>query len=124
MKNSASIDYTHLFSVPTVAPNITAIYNTSSTSIYVKWNQPNTNDSTKILGYELLVYRNDSRSKPLLKMLVNCTYANITGLEVFTAYAIEVAAFNNVSRGPLSETAICTTDEEGKRSCQKHYEEK
>lgn len=97
------------FSVPFDAPNITATYNTSSTSIYVKWDRPNDN----INGYEIWVYRNDSRSKPVFRMLVNCTETNITGLEVFTAYAIQVASFSDKGRGPLSDPVISITDEEG-----------
>jgi netrin-G3 ligand len=100
---------------PSVGPVITAAYNTSTTSIVVTWDKiPSNFTASHVVGYEVLVYRNDSRIKPVYVMMVNCENVTIKELERYTAYVISVAGVTRGGKGVYSDPVICMTDEDRK----------
>lgn len=102
-------------------PVITDAYNTSTTSIVVKWEKiPSNLTGGIIVGYEVKVYRNDSRDKAVSTMMVNCENVTIKELGRYTPYVIVVAGASRGGRGPYSDPVVCFTDEDGKLTNLRH----
>ncbi|XP_031573116.1 uncharacterized protein LOC116307107 isoform X2 [Actinia tenebrosa] len=99
--------------VPVGKPVITDAYNTSTTSIVVKWDRiPSNLTRGIIVGYEVQIYRNDSRDKAVSTMMVDCENVTVKGLEKYTAYVITVAGTTKGGKGPYSDPVVCFTDED------------
>ena len=118
----------YLFLAPTSPPlNVTAL-NTSSTSIFVTWSPPPSDNIPGILlGYEVSytpsepeISHNSSTIRRV--MLCSCnTSIELTNLTVYEPYNITVAAFTSAGIGNDSEIRQIWTDEEGLFfSCQGH----
>lgn len=98
-----------------IKPVITDAYNTSTTSIVVKWDKiPSNRTQSLIVAYEVQIYRNDSRDKPVKRVMVNCENVTIKGLERYTPYVIMVAGATIGGKGPYSDPVVCFTDEDSK----------
>ena len=110
----------YLFLAPTSPPlNVTA-HNTSSTSIFVTWSPPPSDNIPGILlGYEVSytpsepeISHNSSTIRRV--MLCSCnTSIELTNLTVYEPYNITVAAFTSAGIGNESEIRQIWTDEEG-----------
>lgn len=95
-------------------PSIIKAYNTSSSSINVTWGwDPADNKSeNSISGYKL-TYRESNKTNETFHLLCALNFSmELTNLEVFTEYCIEIASFNNDSVGNRSHCLPVTTDEE------------
>ena len=72
--------------------------------------------------YEVHVVKNESADQGLdggeasrtVLVCVNATEANVTMLDLFTAYNIKVAFHNNIGAGNYSDSVECITDEGGR----------
>ena len=102
-------------SVPSHPPlNLTA-YNTSSTSFNVTWNEiPNEHKNGIILGYTIRY--GFSRTGFTNKTVLNGTtrHTELTGLEKYKLYSIQILGFTVKGYGNLSEPVIVRTAEDGK----------
>ena len=108
------ICYFHL-SVPGASPQNLTAYNTSTSSLYVRWQELVEDKRHGIMeGYELFFYemtKNDG-----LLSLDNRTFGlsvletNFTGLKAYTKYRIEVLGFNNFGDGPAAAIEVFTAE--------------
>lgn len=108
-----------LFStVPSLAPNISAGYNTSSTSIAIEWNEiPRTFIHGYLLGYQIS-YRqingklDGSQTAVIVDTPPHAGNKSFSGLYVYTKYCIRLAGRTRIGTGKWSECSNITTDEE------------
>ncbi|XP_048582741.1 uncharacterized protein LOC5513116 isoform X3 [Nematostella vectensis] len=99
--------------VPTAAPNITEGFNTSSTSIFLRWTTIPANQLPGILRGFLIQYSAKSlvnESGQVYQMSYCLLQFNITGLEKQEEYLFRVAAFTAAGKGPWSEPMAVLTD--------------
>ena len=91
-------------------------------SCWLNWTAiPDEDINGESVSYEVYVVKNESAyqsldGEPSITVLAcgNTTEANVTMLDVFTAYSIKVAFRNNIGAGNYSDTVECITGEGGK----------
>ncbi|RMX55337.1 hypothetical protein pdam_00019117, partial [Pocillopora damicornis] len=91
------------FSVPSAGPKITAVHNTSSTSIFIKW-KPIPKDKTRgiLLGYKLAFAEAGSQRPTFLTASSNATSAEAIDLEKFSIYVIVIQGYTRRGTGIAS----------------------
>ena len=105
----------HHNSAPGDSPESLTAYNTSTSSIYARWQEIVDDKQHGIMqGYKLFFYEVTKRRG--LQSLVNHTYdlavreANFTELKMYTKYRIEVLGFNNFGDGPVAAVELFTDE--------------
>ena len=101
---------------PDAAPNISNLFNTSSTSLLVTWlhDIPPEMHNGILIGYQVRWQGPGSSSSMLLGLHAN-SY-NITGLNKYTSYNISVAGRTNGGVGVERQKTVMT-DEDSKKIC-------
>ena len=107
-------------------PQNVTTYNTSSTSVAVRWNPvPLKHQLGIILGYRLLyrlaepepnvTHRRRRAVSPDGNENVDDQLVSyeVTGLQKFTNYCIEMLAYTRIGDGPLSDCSYVVSDEDG-----------
>ena len=97
-------------------PQEVELSNTSSTSILVEWQPPNSTVLYKVLGYRIFYKESNDTS---LNMFVKAVERNvleleITDLEHYTNYSVRVCAFSSAGNGVPTAAHHVITDEYGK----------
>ncbi|XP_048577863.1 uncharacterized protein LOC5514077 isoform X2 [Nematostella vectensis] len=97
---------------PTAAPSIKEGYNTSSSSLVLRWTSIPSHEINGVLtGYLVKFapkpYTNDVTAGHIV---VTCPELNLTGLDKGQPYEFHVAATTSVGYGPWSESVVVTTD--------------
>ena len=101
--------------VPTISPNVTSAFNTSSTSINLTWSEvPLEHINGEMKGY-VVRYKelNESYSNSKNINISNCSIV-LQNLKIYTAYEISVAAASGAGAGKWSVPVIVVTDLDGK----------
>ena len=105
--------------VPTVGPAIVAIYNTSSTTIYVQWEHsiPQKQVNGILIGYRV-IWNDDHfdddhpyNSKGYEDLGVDATSYTITSLHEYWLYNIGVAGRTSRGPGAYSRESVMTHDD-------------
>ncbi|XP_048583941.1 uncharacterized protein LOC5510390 isoform X2 [Nematostella vectensis] len=98
--------------VPTASPNITEAYNTSSTSIFVRWSEPPAHLLHGVLRGYLMRYglRSSDESQKSIIFMQCQMFMNVTELEKHEEYEFSIAAVTSAGVGPFSEHMYVFTD--------------
>ena len=101
---------------PSAAPNITNLFNTSSTTLFVTWlhDIPPEMYNGILIGYQVRWQGSGASSSVLLGLDAN-SY-NITGLNKYTSYNVFVAGRTNGGVGVERKKTVMT-DEDSKKIC-------
>ena len=104
----------HIITEPTDSPKNVRGHNTSSTSIFVQWNEiPSAGDRNGIILSYTVEYTAPPSESPQTKVVnAPTTQANLTGLNEDTEYRIFVSASTIKGSGPKSEKVDIFTDED------------
>lgn len=104
----------HVITEPTDSPKNVRERNTSSTSIFVEWdNVPEAGQNGIILSYKV-EYKALPDGNPQTKVVdAPTTQAYLTGLNEYTQYRIFVVASTIKGSGPDSDKVDTFTDEDG-----------
>lgn len=104
----------HIITEPTDSPKNVRGHNTSSTSIFVQWNEiPLAGDRNGIILSYTVEYTALPSESPQTKVVnAPTTQANLTGLNEYTEYRISVSASTIKGSGPKSEKVDIFTDED------------
>ncbi|XP_059092018.1 tyrosine-protein phosphatase 99A-like [Tigriopus californicus] len=104
-----------LMEKPSGKPRVTAAHNTSSTSLYLSWQAPETRTiHGQFLGFKLSYRpRDEPESKAVEVPIENpsATEYTIDGLETYTQYLVSLKVFNPEGNGP--ETIVVVMTDEG-----------
>ena len=95
---------TIFFLAPSRAPDLVTVYNSSSTSLVVKWNLfPKKQFQGEPIGYEI-VYNPAGTEGGSNSMSVNYTKNTtmLTNLTVYTVYVVNVSAVSSGGIGPVN----------------------
>ena len=106
--------FLYISSAPSRAPDLVTAYNTSSTSLVVKWSHvPKQYFQGNPIGYKLRYYPVDLK-RNAISFIVNYTTntAALKNLTVYTVYVINVSAVSSGGVGPGNMT-ITRTDAKG-----------
>ena len=97
-------------------PRIYETGNTSSTSIYIKWQPPVSDYLYKLLGYRIFYKETNDTSLTLLVKSVekNVREIEITDLKIYTNYSVRVSAFSSAGNGIPTVAHHIITDESSK----------
>jgi hypothetical protein len=97
-------------------PQITEFGNTSSTSIYIKWQPPISTILYKLLGYRIFYKESNDTSLTMLVQAVEKTVreVEITDLKLYTNYSVRVCAFSSAGNGVPTTAHHIMTDEYSK----------
>ena len=92
------------FLEPTHPPRDVRVYNATSTSIMVQWDEAQPEEGEKVEGYRLNYTALPDGERQTLKTVEasNNTELTLEGLKEFTEYNICVLAFNAQGNGPMS----------------------
>ena len=104
------------FLVPSLPPQNVQSYNTSSTSVNVTWQEVPTGFVHGILrGYRIFYSRTKDNGVDVRQAIMpaNKRFVHLEGLDKFTNYTIQVAAFTRIGYGTKSRKIIVSTDEDG-----------
>ena len=99
-----------MFAAPSRAPDLVTAYNTSSTSLVVKWTHvPKDYLRGRPIGYNITYYTVDFKSE-IKTVSVNYTtnITNLMGLDVYTKYGINVSVVSSGGVGPTKSTFAST----------------
>ena len=90
--------------------------NTSSTSIFIEWQPPNSTVLYKILGYRVFYKESNDTSLTMFVQAVekNVLELEITDLKYYTNYSVRVCAFSSAGNGLPTTAHHVMTDEYGK----------
>lgn len=91
-------------------------FNTSSTSVKVLWHRVPRGSVHGILrGYRIFYSKTEEFGVPMRQAVVpaHMRHVHLTGLEKFTNYSLQVAAFTRIGVGTKSPELIVSTDEDG-----------
>ena len=98
--------------VPSLPPQNVQSYNTSSTSVNVTWEDVATGFIHGILkGYRVFYSRTKDNGAAVRQ--ADKHYVHLEGLDKFTNYTIQAAAFTRIGYGAKSTKLIVSTDEDG-----------
>ena len=97
-------------------PQITEFGNTSSTSIFIKWQPPVSTILYKLLGYRVFYKESNDTSLTMLVQAVEKTVLEIEipDLKFYTNYSVRVCAFSSAGNGVPTTALDIMTDEDGK----------
>ena len=110
----------HVFlsSAPSSAPGSLQGYNTSSTSIKVTWQSPAAVNQNGILTGFTVYYQAVggafTNGTVQQKVVGNVSEVELTGLEIYVEYNINVTASTAAGEGPPSVSILVRTAEDGK----------
>ena len=99
---------------PHSPPQIVSENSTTSTSIFVKWNDVASEDQNGIIRNYTVRYRAVSAEGPFNTTTVIRKEANLTGLIKDESYNVSVLATTDKGDGPYSDPEIFTTNEDRK----------
>ena len=102
--------------VPSLPPQNVHSYNTSSTSVNVTWEVVATGFIHGILrGYRVFYSRTKDNGAAVRQAVIRADkhYVHLEGLDKFTNYTIQAAAFTRIGYGVKSTKLIVSTDEDG-----------
>ena len=99
---------------PHAPPQNVSENSTTSTSIFVKWNDVPPKDQNGIIISYTVRYRSVSLEGPFNTTTVFTKEANLTGLIKDESYNVSVLATTDKGDGPYSDPAIFTTNEDRK----------
>lgn len=102
--------------VPSLPPQNVHSYNTSSTSVNVTWEDVATGFIHGILrGYRVFYSRTNDNGAAVRPAVIRGDkhYVHLEGLDKFTNYTIQAAAFTRIGYGANSTKLIVSTDEDG-----------
>lgn len=105
-----------LFAVPSQPPQSVQAFNTSSTSVRVLWHRVPRGLVHGILrGYRIFYGKTEAFGVPMRQAVVpaHTRHVHLAGLEKFTNYSIQVAAFTRIGVGAKSPELVVSTDEDG-----------
>lgn len=103
----------HIITAPTDSPKNVRGHNTSSTSIFVQWNDvPAAGRNGIILSYKVEYTALPSEIAQTKFVNAPTTQANLTGLDEYTEYRIFVSASTIKGSGSKSEKVDIFTDED------------
>ena len=112
------LDYNYFFIFilePNAAPSAVAGYNTSSTSIFVDWDDVPQPDQNGIILSYTVTYTELPNGSPVPQVVdAPTTQATLTGLNEYTNYSITVLASTSKGNGNVSEAIIVITDQDSK----------
>lgn len=99
-------------------PRIISVYNTSSTTLEVTWHPiPEQYHFGQLLGYRIF-YKDTTTTNTSdyesLDVGPDAQEVDITGLNKYRNYVVQVAGFNRKGEGKPSKGIIVSTDEDGK----------
>ena len=97
-------------SEPTHPPRDIRVYNATSTSIVVQWDEAQPEEGEKVEGYRLNYTALSDGEKNLKTVDAYNTELTLEGLKEFTEYNICVLAFNAQGNGPMSCTIARTAE--------------
>eukprot|EP00794_Sanderia_malayensis_P017493 gene17493-19243_t len=99
--------------VPSLPPTSIKSFNTSSTSLWVEWGRiPNASHRGNLLGY-IIRYTHivENRTMNMAIYGEDSLSHNLTGLDEYRLYRIEVAGFTKVGIGPYTVTTAVTDED-------------
>lgn len=101
--------------MPSQPPLNVSAHNTSSTSVYVQWDAiPKVFIHGILLGYRVFYWKtSDPSAQDLVTLNSDQLDADLTSLEKFTEYCIQLVGFTRIGDGKKSECFNVTTDEDG-----------
>ena len=108
--------FSFLFAVPSQPPQSVQAFNTSSTSVKVLWHSVPRGLVHGILrGYRIFYSKTKEFGVPMKQAVVpaHMRHVHLVGLEKFTNYSIQVAAFTRIGVGAKSPELVVSTDEDG-----------
>ncbi|XP_068675372.1 phosphatidylinositol phosphatase PTPRQ-like [Montipora foliosa] len=101
--------------VPSVAPIIATGYNTSTSSLFVKWHSiPKTPNATHghLLGYMMnLTTIKEPQNTVLFETEISELSKEVTGLSAYTNYCVSVAGRTRIGPGKWSDCYFITTED-------------
>ena len=102
------LSFNCVFSVPTGTPDNFNVRAVTSTSIEASWQlPPEDSRNGDIIGFKLFYQKSGSGTSTMLTIQNQGTLAkNVTGLEKYTLYEIQVLASTSVGDGPNSSTIV------------------
>ena len=97
-------------------PQEVELSNTSSTSILVEWQPPNSTVLYEIMGYRIFYKETNDTSLSMFVQAVekNVLELEITDLEHYRNYSVRVCAFSSAGNGVPTVAHHVITDEYGK----------
>ena len=96
-------------SVPSRAPKLVTAYNTSSTSLVVKWSHvPRQYFRGKPIGYNVYFIPYWDDGFPFVRVNYTINTITLTNLYFYTEYYIAVAPVNSAGEGPAESTRTTT----------------
>ena len=104
-----------ILSVPRSPPTNVTAQSTGNTSLIASWKPvPPGHEQGIILGYKI-VYADTAQSQTNTSIIVcsSILSVNLTSLQVYTNYCVQVLAFTMAGEGVLSECIVARTDEGG-----------
>lgn len=91
-------------------------YNTSSTSIAIKWGEiPSTFVHGYLLGHQISYEMDGSQTAVTVDTSPYDRNKSLSGLQVYTKYCVRLAGRTRIGTGKKSECTNITTDEESKK---------
>ena len=120
MKDLSCVTLKILFSfnsVPSQAPGSLTLTTSSSTSITASWQLPPENTRHGIItGFKLFYKKKDSAGSATMVAINSGSILtkDVTGLDKYTEYELQVLAFTSVGDGPKSYVVMKRTKEDGK----------
>ena len=104
-----------ILSVPRSPPTNVTAQSTGNTSLIASWKPvPPGHEQGIILGYKI-VYVDTAQSQTNTSIIVcsSILSVNLTSLQVYTNYCVQVLAITMAGEGVLSECVVARTDEGG-----------
>ena len=104
------INVRFISSAPSRAPDLVTAYNTSSTSLVVKWSHVQRPFfQGKPIGYRIIYYPVDlERDFNFVSVKYTTNTTTLNELDVYTMYAIKVSAVSSGGKGPEKSTFAST----------------
>ena len=100
--------------MPSLPPTDITAYNTSSTSLTVKWNPvPQGYAHGIVLGYMVLYKREKDLNNSYINIPSPVTSVELTDLNKFTTYVVKVLAFTIKGNGAMTNGTQAKTHEDG-----------
>ena len=98
---------------PSVAPSEVNVSHRLPTTAEVSWSPlPKNEQNGVIIGYTVIVIKDDSQSEPPLQLDTATNSTTISNLKPFTSYTFKISAMTKAGSGPAA-TISSTTPEAG-----------
>ena len=107
-----------ILSVPRSPPTNVTVHSTGNTSLMASWKPvPSGHEQGIILGYKIFyVDTAQFRTNTSIFVCSSILSVNLTSLQVYTYYCVQVLAFTIAGEGVLSECVVTRTDEGGTKN--------